>query len=157
MPTGAWRTAALILLSVCWLARCGAESPASLSASVLVVRTDGVCAPQGARTVCRTTKVLTVSLQESTGRDVALQSLSGVLFDTRGMQDMHAEPAELSAEDIRVAAGSNVVRGRGELDVPYTLAFEVVQPAIVGPIKAIVRARGRDSDGNVVEAGAEAF
>jgi hypothetical protein len=156
MPTGAWRRTALLLSSVCWLATCGGESPASLATSVVVVSTSGDCSTEAGKTVCRTTKALTVTVRETTGRDVALQSLSGILFDTRGMQDMHAQPAELSAEDIRVAVGSSSVPGGAELNVPYTLAFEVVQPAIVGPIKAIVRVRGRDSDGNVVEASAEA-
>lgn len=153
--TRALPTAAVVLSSLSFV-DCGAElAPASLSASVAVASTDRVCAGEGPGSVCRVTKAFTVSLKESTGQDVALHSISGVLLDTRGMHDMHAAPPELLAEDVRLAAGSSSVPGRGELDVPYTLEFEFVQPAIIGPLKVIVRARGRDSSGHDVEASAE--
>jgi hypothetical protein len=141
-----------------WLASgCGNTQPASLHASVVIIETDGSCVSGTAPgTSCSVTRTLNVILHEDGGRDVQLESVSAVLWDTRGMQDMHATPSMLSSVDIRRAAGSNVVPGHGQLAIPYALGFTVVQPYILGPLKVMVHVRGRDTADNAIEADGEA-
>ncbi len=76
----------------------------SIQASVVVVQTGGSCLTQSVPGAsCSVTRTVSVTVEEVGGRDVSLQSVSGVLWDTRAMQDMHAQPAALSSADIRQA------------------------------------------------------
>jgi hypothetical protein len=137
---------------------CDETPPASLQASVEIVESDGTCASEyspGAS--CTVTRSLSITVQEVGGRDVHLELVSGVLWDTRGMQNMHAEPAALSATDIRNAVGSSVVPAHRQLVVPYDLAVTLIRPFILGPVKVMVHVRGRDGGDNVIEADGEAF
>jgi hypothetical protein len=128
-----------------------------LSVGVTIVKTDRVCNLESQGSVCRVSVDVSVSLQETSGREVAVESLAGMLYDTRAMQDLRASPASMSSADIRAAAGASTMAAGGTLKVPYTLSWEYLEPAIVGPTKAIVRVRGMDSSGNVVEATGEGF
>jgi hypothetical protein len=149
---GALGTASVLALAV----GCGADGPASLSVRVRIASSERTCTPGTTMgSFCQLTSILHVSIQETAGREVSLESVTGVLWDTRGMQNMHAMPASLSSADIRTAAGSSTIPGHSGVDVPYTLAFTFVEPYILGPVQARVHVRGWDSDGNVIEADAE--
>lgn len=147
------------IAAIAWLAPgCREARPGRLTASVTIVDSENSCAfdsPPG--TSCTITRMLSVTIQEEDGRDVHLESVSGVLWDTRGMQDMHAVPAVLSSDDIRVAVGTSVVPAHGQLSIPYKLGFTIVRPYILGPLTAMVSVRGRDTAENVIEANSEAL
>ena len=147
------------IVALAWLGSgCEDTRPAVLHAGVTILDSEDSCAfdsPPG--TSCTITRTLTVIIQEEGGRDVHLESMSGVLWDSRGMQDMHAAPAMLSSDDIRVAAGTSVVPAHGQLSIPYKLGFTIVRPYILGPLTAMVSVRGRDTADNLLEAKAEAF
>jgi hypothetical protein len=151
------RRAWLLVLVAGPCAACGDRTaPASLDATLIVERTLLTCASPEPVTSCTITTQLKVSVRETAGQEVSLQSMEGSLWDTRGMQDMHAAPSMLSAEDIRNAAGTTQVPGNGSRDVPYALGFTIPQPYILGPLRASVRVQGVGGDGHVVEATSEA-
>ena len=113
-----------------WVASgCESSRPGSLHATVSIVDSEDSCAfdsPPG--TSCTITRTLSVLIQEDAGRDVHLESVSGVLWDIRGMQDVHAVLAMLSSSDIRAAVGTSVVPAYGQLSLPYKLGFTLVRP-----------------------------
>jgi len=137
---------------------CHDRAPGSIQASVVTVQWGGTCLSESTPGAsCSVTRTVSITVQEVGGRDVSLQSVSGVLWDTRAMQDMHAQPAALSSADIRQAAGSNVVPSHGQLVIPYELEFTVVWPHIMGPLEVRIHVRGRDDSDNVIEADCESF
>jgi hypothetical protein len=74
---------------------------------------------------CTVTLTARVELGELEGRELRLRSLRTVVRDARTGQDLGATPGELTAEDIRRVAGSNVVAAHGHLTIPLTLQFQV--------------------------------
>ncbi len=150
MGASGWVAGVLAIALAACLA-CG-SSPASLTARVSVLSVGRTCASLAPVTTCTIVSRLEVAIEEETGRDVSLEAVAGTLWDTRGMQDMQATPAVLSAEDIRNAAGSNVVPGHGSRTLPYSLEFTIPEPYILGTIKASVQVRGVDEGGNMTEA-----
>ena len=152
------RRIAVVGVACCGLqaVSCGSDDPPSLAASVVVLGTDRDCVSPGVEgSTCQITARLRVSIRETAGEEVVIQSVSAALWDRRGMQNMRAEPAELSSEDVRAVAGSNTVAGRGELSVPYALTFSLVEPYILGPLEAVVHVEGRGRHGDLVSADSE--
>jgi hypothetical protein len=151
------RLAVASIGALVWLASgCESSTPGRLNASVTIVDSEDSCAfdsPPG--TSCTITRTLTVLLQEEGGRDVQLESVSGVLWDGRGMQDMHAVPAMLSSSDIRAAVGTSVVPAHGQLSIPYKLRFSIVRPYLPFALTVMVSVRGRDTGDNLIEANCE--
>jgi hypothetical protein len=137
---------------------CHDRAPGSIQASVVGVQWGGSCASESTSgTTCSVIRTVSITVEEVGGRDVSLQSVSGVLWDTRAMQDMRAQPAALSSADVRQAAGSNVVPSHGQLVIPYELEFTVVWPRIMGPLEVRIHVRGRDDSNNVIEADCQSF
>jgi hypothetical protein len=118
-----YRLAVASIGALAWVAfGCESSRPGSLHATVSIVDSEDSCAfdsPPG--TTCTITRTLTVLLQEDGGRDVQLESVSGVLWDGRSMSDVHAEPAMLLSSDIRAAVGTSVVPAHGQLSLRYKL------------------------------------
>jgi len=143
--------------ALAWVASgCESGGTGSLRASVTKVDSGDSCtldSPPG--TSCTITRTLSVLIQEDGGRDVELNSVSGVLWDLRTMSDVHAEPAALSSNEIRAAAGTTVVPGHGQLSLPYKLELTLVRPYLPMSLTAKISVHGRDTGGNVVEAACE--
>ncbi len=157
MGTTFHRLAVAGIGALAWVASgCESSRPGSLLASVTIVDSEDTCAfdsPPGSS--CTITRTLMVLLQEEGGRDVQLESVSGVLWDGRSMSDVHAEPVMLSSSDIRAAVGTSVVPAHGRLSLPYKLGFTIVRPYLPFSLAAKVSVRGRDTGGNLVEANCE--
>jgi hypothetical protein len=152
-----YRLAVASIGALAWVAfGCESSRPGSLHATVSIVDSEDSCAfdsPPG--TTCTITRTLTVLLQEDGGRDVQLESVSGVLWDGRSMSDVHAGPAMLSSSDIRAAVGTSVVPAHGQLSLRYKLGFTILRPYLPFSLAAKVSVRGRDTGGNLVEANCE--
>ncbi len=152
------RLAVASMGALVWVASgCESTPPARLSASVTIVDSEDGCAfdsPPG--TSCKITRTLSIVLQEEGGRDVHLESVSGVLWDGRSMSDVHAEPAMLSSTEIQAAVGTSVVPAHGRLSLPYKLGFTIVRPYLPLALTVKVNVRGRDTGDNLVEANCEA-
>lgn len=153
-----WLAIGGVALVVPLMDGCKDEPSASLQATVAIVEEGGTCAseftPGASCTVART---LSITVQELGGRDVHLESVSAVLWDTRGMQDMHAVPASLGRGDIQQAVGASVLPAHGRAVIPYGLGFTVVRPFIMGPLEVRVHVRAREDGDSVVEADCVSF
>jgi hypothetical protein len=68
-------------------------------------------------------------LGELEGREWHLQSIQGIVRDSRSGQDLQAFPAALSAEDIRQLAGSSVLPAHGQLTIPLQFQFLIGEPS----------------------------
>ncbi len=128
---------------------CEVAGPASLYASASVsplVSSWTSESPPG--TPCTLTGLVSVLLQERSGRDVQLESLSSAVRDTEG-RDMQAWPAVVSSDQVRAAAGSSMVGAHGQLSIPYPLTF--TSAYLRSPFTLVVHVRGLDTAGNAVE------
>ncbi len=128
---------------------CEKPGPASLYASASVSPLVSSCTSQDPPgTACTLTGLVNVLVQERSGRDVQLESLSSALRDSEG-HDMQATPAAVSPDEVRISAGSSVVGAHGQLSITYSLAF--TSPYLRSPFTLLVHVRGLDTAGNTVE------
>ncbi len=124
------------LLLGCWLAAaCGAgqHGPVVPAGSSFAFSVDGqaessVCqSPATPDSTCTVTMTARVELGELEGREWQLASLLSVVRDGRSGQDLHASPSNLTSDDIRRLAGTNLLSPNGHLSIPLTLQFVVGQ------------------------------
>jgi hypothetical protein len=101
-----------------------------------------VCQPPVTReSTCTVTITARVEVGELEGKEWHLLSLETVVMDTRGRQDLGANPRMWSADDIHRSAGSNMVAAHGHLNIPVEVRFDIGQPPfyIDGPHKLEVK------------------
>jgi len=141
------RSLAVLCLLACCLACGGAgrsfTAPAGTTVQYAVtnqVETRTCESPVTPQATCRITLSARVLLGELEGRPWRIDSVRSVVRDQTSGQDLRALPATLTAEDVRLVAGTNVLPAHGSLTIPVQVQFLVSQKPyyVDGPHELLV-------------------
>jgi hypothetical protein len=79
-------------------------------------------------TTCRVTIAQQIDFESGHDEDLTLLSVTVIVTEKRSGRVVDAVPAQLSREDVRRLAGSDVVPARKHLVMPLTITFGAIPP-----------------------------